>query len=135
MTAGWLVDTSALRPAVPAFAEVLVPRIAAGLVSICLVTELEVGSSARSAADHERVERAVLDRLHRIVTPVRAESRARDVQRRLIARGQHRAVAVPDLIVAAVAEVEGLTVLHHDGDFDLIAEITGQPTEWIVPSH
>ncbi|MGH3569613.1 MAG: hypothetical protein ACRDRH_27095 [Pseudonocardia sp.] len=51
----------------------------------------------------------------------------------MIAKGQHRAVAVPDLIVAAVAEIEGLTVLHHDGDFDLIAGVTGQPIEWIVP--
>ena len=123
--AGWLVDTSALRPAVPAFADVLVPRIAAGLVSICLVAELEIGFSARSLADQDRIGRSVLDLLHRVVTPVRAESRVREVQRELIARGQHRAVAVPDLIVAAVAEVEGLTVLHHDGDFDLIAEITG----------
>ncbi|MGH3611360.1 MAG: hypothetical protein ACRDRK_01810 [Pseudonocardia sp.] len=71
--------------------------------------------------------------MNHIVLPVRAESRAREVQRALIAKGQHRAVAVPDLIVAAVAEIEGLTVLHHDGDFDLIAEVTGQPVEWIVP--
>lgn len=130
---GWLVDTSALRPHVPAFADVLIPRIVAGLVNICLVTELEVGFSARSAADFARIEKDVLDLLNHIVLPVRAESRAREVQRALIAKGQHRAVAVPDLIVAAVAEIEGLTVLHHDGDFDLIAEVTGQPVEWIVP--
>jgi len=24
-------------------------------------------------------------------------------------------------------------VLHYDADFDLIAEITGQPCEWVVP--
>lgn len=130
---GWLVDTSALRPHVPAFADVLIPRVVAGLVYICLVTELEVGFSARSAADFARIEKDVLDLLNHIVLPVRAESRAREVQRALIAKGQHRAVAVPDLIVAAVAEIEGLTVLHHDGDFDLIAEVTGQPVEWIVP--
>ena len=29
--------------------------------------------------------------------------------------------------------VMDLTVLHYDQDFDLIAECTGQPTEWIVP--
>lgn len=131
--AGWLVDTSALRPHIPAFAEILIPRVAAGLVSVCLVTELEVGYSARSGADFKRIERDVLDLLHHVVLPVRAEGRAREVQRALIARGQHRAVAVPDLIVAAVAEVEGLTVLHHDGDFDLIAEVTGQPTERSAP--
>lgn len=47
-------------------------------------------------------------------------------------RGQHRAVAVPNLMVAALADVEGLTVLHYDADFDLIAAITGQATERIV---
>ena len=46
-------------------------------------------------------------------------------------RGQHRALSVPDLIVAATAELAGLTVLHCDKDFDLIASITGQATEWL----
>ena len=50
-----------------------------------------------------------------------------------LGRGQHRAVSVPDLLIAATAETEGLTVLHYDQDFDLIAEITGQPCEWMVP--
>ena len=36
---------------------------------------------------------------------------------------------MPDLIVAATAELAGLTVLHRDEDFELIADITGQPTE------
>ena len=133
MVVKWLIDTSALRPHVPAFADVLIPRVAAGLVSICLVTELEIGFSARSVADFDRVRREVLDLLHHVVLPVRAETRAREVQHELVVRGRHRAVAIPDLVVAAVAEVEGLTVLHHDGDFDLIAAVTGQPTEWIVP--
>lgn len=130
--ARWLIDTSALRPHVPAFAEVLIPRIVAGLVSMCLVTELEIGYSARSNAEFERISRDVLTLLNRVIMPAAAEARARNVQRALIARGQHRAVAIPDLIVAAVAEIEGLTVLHHDDDFDLIAAITGQPVEWIV---
>ena len=51
----------------------------------------------------------------------------------LVERGQHRSVGVADLLLAATAEIERLTVLHYDADFDLIAEITGQPTEWIVP--
>ena len=70
--------------------------------------------------------------LNRVIMPVVAEARVRDVQRALIARERHRAVAIPDLIVAAVAEIEGLTVLHHNDDFGLIAAITEQPVEWIV---
>ena len=44
-------------------------------------------------------------------------------------RGQHRAPSIPDLIIAATAELAGLTVLHLDKDFDLIAAVTGQPIE------
>lgn len=58
--------------------------------------------------------------------------RALDVQRQLARRGQHRR-PLPDLIIAATAELAGLTVLHYDHDFDLISDLTGQPTEWIVP--
>ena len=67
-----------------------------------------------------------------LVTP-RAEQRAPEVQAKLVRRGQHRAVSIPDLLVAAVAEVEQLSVLHYDADFELIAAVTGQPHRWIVP--
>jgi predicted nucleic acid-binding protein len=59
--------------------------------------------------------------------------RALDVQARLWHSGQIRAVGFPDLLVAAVAERERVTVLHYDGDYDLIARITRQPVRWIVP--
>lgn len=52
-----------------------------------------------------------------------------EVQTLLADRGRHRAPSVPDLVVAATAELAGLTVLHLDKDFNLIAEVTGQPTE------
>ena len=131
-TAHWLVDKSALRPQVAAFAEALIPRVAAGRVGICLITELEVGYSARSTQDFERIRQDMLAPLVPVVIPVRAEESARQIQAELVARGQHRAVAIPDLLVAAVALAEGLAVLHYNGDFNLIAAITGQPTEWVV---
>lgn len=57
------------------------------------------------------------------------EDPAMEVQLLLADQGQHRAASVPDLIIAASAELAGLTVLHMDKDFDLIANITGQPVE------
>jgi predicted nucleic acid-binding protein len=51
------------------------------------------------------------------------------VQLLLADRGQHRAPAIPDLLVAATAELAGLVVLHADEDFTRIAELAGQPTE------
>ena len=44
-------------------------------------------------------------------------------------RGQHSAPSIPDLLIAATAELSRLTVLHVDKDFDLIAAITDHPTE------
>jgi predicted nucleic acid-binding protein len=57
------------------------------------------------------------------------EERAVEVQAMLADQGKHRALSIPDLLVAAAAERSGLTVLHLDKHFELVAEITGQPTE------
>jgi predicted nucleic acid-binding protein len=57
------------------------------------------------------------------------EDRAVEVLTLLADRGQHRAPSIPDLIIAATAELAGLTVLHLDQDFEVIADITGQPVE------
>jgi predicted nucleic acid-binding protein len=127
----WLVDTSALvRLGTSPDADEWATRIERGLVRISTVTRLEVGFSARSAADL----RAALRRPPLSAMPVEhltpaIEDRAIEVQLILADRGQHRAPAIPDLLVAATAELAGLVVLHDDKDFELIAELTGQPTE------
>jgi predicted nucleic acid-binding protein len=59
--------------------------------------------------------------------------RAMDVMQALARRGQHRAVGLSDLLIAAVAERAGLIVLHYDADYDLVAAVTGQPTQWVMP--
>jgi predicted nucleic acid-binding protein len=56
-----------------------------------------------------------------------------DVQGMLARTAQRRSVSIADLLIAATAERNRLTVLHYDGDYDRIAELTGQPVEWIVP--
>jgi predicted nucleic acid-binding protein len=60
------------------------------------------------------------------------EDRAIEVQEILANRGLHRAPSIPDLLIAATAELGSLTLLHVDKDFDLIAAITGQPAEWLA---
>lgn len=59
----------------------------------------------------------------------KAEDLAREIQLLLAERGQHRALSVADILIAATAALAGLTVLHLDTDFDLIADLTGQPVE------
>ena len=130
MTA-WLIDKSALvRLADSQDAATWATRIERGLVRITTVTRLEVGYSARSGTDL----RAGLRRPPLAAMPVEyltpaIEERALEVLALLADRGHHRAPSIPDLIIAATAELAGLAVLHHDKDFDLIAEITGQPLE------
>lgn len=132
--ARWLVDKSALaRAGHPAVDRVLKALVRRGQVGISIATELEVGYSARSTADYQRSRETLLDRLVPVALPYRAEARAREVQTTLVEWRLHRLAGVADLLIAATAEVEGLTVLHYDADFDVIAAVTGQSTEWIVP--
>jgi len=124
----WLVDKSALvrlgdSPDVEEWAN----RIERGLVRITTVTRLEVGYSARSAAQ----ARAVFSTPPISAMPVEyltpaIEDRALEIQQILAGKGQHRAPSIPDLLIAATAELAGLTILHLDKDFELIAKLTGQ---------
>jgi predicted nucleic acid-binding protein len=111
----------------------VLPHVQAGRAAISIVTGLEVGFSARSTKDYTTTRRTLLDYLVPILVTPRAEQRAREVQAALVRRRQHRTVSIPDLLVAAVAEVEQLPVLHYDADFELVSTSTGQPTEWVVP--
>jgi predicted nucleic acid-binding protein len=100
------------------------------VVRITTVTRLEVGYSARAGADL----RASLGRPPLAAMPVEyltptIEDRAVEVLTLLADRGQHRAPSIPDLLIAAAAELADLTVLHVDKDFEIIAAITGQPLE------
>lgn len=127
----WLIDTSALaRLGASTDAGVWADRIERGLVRIGTVTRLEVGYSARSGPDlRSAARRPPLASMPVEYQSPATEDRAVEVQALLADRGRHRAPSVPDLIVAATAELAGLTLLHVDKDFDLIAEVTGQPTE------
>lgn len=129
--AGWLIDKSALArlaesPDAPSWAD----RIERGLVNITSVTRLEVGFSARSGKElMGAVRRAPLSKMPLVYLTPTIEERAIAVQQALADRGQHRAPAVPDLLIAAAAELTDLVVLHLDKDFELIAAVTGQAVE------
>lgn len=127
----WLIDKSAIgRLHVAVDAERWAERIERGLVRISTVTRLEVGFSARSASDHRRLrtEPPIASMPVEYLTPT-IEDRAVQVQAALAERGQHRAPSIPDLLIAATAELADLTVLHMDKDFALIADLTGQQVE------
>lgn len=127
----WLIDKSAfVRLAASVDAAVWANRIQRGLVRVTTATRLEIGYSARSGRDlRSRVERPPLVSMPIAYLTPAIEDRAVAVQMTLADRGHHRAPSVPDLLIAATAELTGLTVLHADKDFDVIAELTGQDVE------
>ncbi len=132
MALRFVADKSALaRLKHPIVAARLGPLLVGGDVATCGVIELEVLFSARTHADlvATRSRRRALPSL-----PITQDDfdRALDVLEGLARSGHHRAAGIPDLLIAAVAERNALTVLHYDKDFDLIAKVTGQATEWIV---
>jgi predicted nucleic acid-binding protein len=116
----------------PAVRVAFQPYVDRGLVGTCSIIDLEILYSARTGPEHEhfRLQRSAFEYF-----PMTDEigRRAVDVQGLLAQRAQHRSVSIPDLLIAATAERYALTVLHYDGDYERIAEITGQATEWIVP--
>jgi predicted nucleic acid-binding protein len=128
---GWLIDKSALvRLAGSPDAAEWAGRIERGLVRIATITRLEVGYSARSgAALRAGLRQPPLASMPAEYLTPAIEDRAVEVLALLADRGQHRAPSLPDLIIAATAELAGLAVLHLDKDFEIIAEITGQPVE------
>jgi predicted nucleic acid-binding protein len=127
----WLIDKSALvRLGASADAAEWALRMERGLVRISTVTRLEVGFSARSGAVlRDEAQRPPLSAMPIEHMTPQIEERAVHFQILLADRGLHRAPSIPDLLIAATAERAGLTVLHVDEDFDLIADITGQPLE------
>jgi predicted nucleic acid-binding protein len=103
-------------------------------IVVCDQVVLEVLFSAQSAKEYDAgalnfsgFDHAVMDS--------QTYGRAREIQQRLAHVGglHHRSVTIADLLIAAAAESKGVAVLHYDEDFERIAAVTGQPTEWVAP--
>jgi predicted nucleic acid-binding protein len=132
--AEYLIDKSAFaRMHSPAVKVRLEPMILSGSVAITGVAMIEVLFSAQGLDDY-RIQRSVLDAMPRVEVSGAIVERALDVQELMAGSGTHRSAFVPDLLIAACAEANGLTVLHYDADYEVISRVTGQRTEWIVPA-
>lgn len=103
-----------------------------GRLAACQMTALEYLNNASDPGGYERLWDAFHAQRWVDVT-TEAMNRAMTVHRSLAAESQHRHFRLPDLIIAATAELAGMTVLHYDNDYDRITAITGQAAEWVVP--
>ncbi|HVL04704.1 MAG TPA: PIN domain-containing protein [Acidimicrobiales bacterium] len=129
----YLADTSVFgRLSKPSVVAAFAPLAAGGLVGLCSPVAFELGYSARSADDYEALAER-LSSFTAVPTTDADHRRALEVQATLAARSQHRALSLVDALVAAAAEARDLVVLHYDADFELVAQVTGQAQEWVVP--
>jgi predicted nucleic acid-binding protein len=137
--AAYLADTSAWahgrRPNAPeALRESFGRRLVTGQIATCGPVVWELLHSASNGKEYKalREDLAALDQ-----APFEDADweRALDICQTLAEKGGslHRAPSMPDAMIAVAAERAGLVVLHYDKDFDLIADVTGQPCEWIAP--
>lgn len=105
--------------------------VTAGRAARAGISDLEIGFSARNIEEWERLTSSI-NELRLVETTAEHVRSARRTQRLLAERGL-RGRPIPDLLIAAAADTEQLTLLHYDADFDLIASVTGQRCEWVVP--
>lgn len=130
----YLADTSVyvLQSRYSEVHDKFVALLTQGRLAACQMTALEYLNNAPDPDGYETLWGALHGQRWMDVTAASMD-RAMAVHRLLAARSQHRNFRLPDLIIAATAEEFGATVLHYDADYDRIAEVTGQPTEWVVP--
>jgi predicted nucleic acid-binding protein len=130
----FLVDKSALaRVHLEPVHAVLAPLLAYGRLATCAIVDLEMLYSARSPDEYQVMLASRRNDYVDLPMTERICARAMEVQGGLARYSRHRGARIPDLLIAACAEVHGVSVLHYDADFDLIASITGQPVRWVVP--
>ena len=102
-------------------------------MATCSILDAEALYTSRSPGDYEQLRLERLYAYEFLVADQEVWDRVLEVQRELARRSMTRAVGIPDLVIAAVAERHRLAVLHYDADFDHVAEVTGQEVEWVVP--
>ncbi|MFJ9983606.1 PIN domain nuclease [Streptomyces globisporus] len=134
MNGRYLIDKSALarrgKPAVRARLDALDRD---GLLAVCAPTEYEVLYSARGQPEALRL-RTLFRGFDYLPCNDEEFEQALAIQALALNAGFDRALSPADALIAATAERHGATVLHYDGDFDMIASVSGVQAEWVVES-
>ncbi|CAN5485108.1 type II toxin-antitoxin system toxin ribonuclease C21 [soil metagenome] len=110
------------------------PAVENGQIAVCDMVAMEILYTARDAEDYVQTEGDLGACPWYDIEPA-DWAEARRVRRELTKRGplHHRQVKHQDLLIAAVAARNSLTVVHYDSDYDIIASVTMQPTRWAAP--
>ena len=129
----YLIDTSGLfRILQDKLRQAWTDQLTAGVIAVCPVVELEFLYSARSLADRLAKRRLLREVFGWVPMSERVYERAEAVQQMLTETGKHRSAGPADLLIAATAERERLTVLCDDHDYTVVASVTGQPVKLVT---
>ena len=129
----YLIDTSGLfRILQEKLRQAWTDQLTAGVIAVCPVVELEFLYSARSLADRLAKRRLLRGVFGWVPMNERVYERAEAVQQMLTETGKHRSARPVDLLIAATAERERLTVLCDDHDYKVVASVTGQPVKLVT---
>jgi predicted nucleic acid-binding protein len=129
----YLIDTSGLfRILQGTLRKAWSDQLAAGVIAVCPIVELEFLHSARSLADRLEKQRLMRDLFGWVAMSAGSYERADEVQQLLTEAGAHRSAGPVDLLIAATAERERLIVLCDDHDYETVATITGQPVKRVT---
>ena len=129
----YLIDTSGLfRILQGELRKAWSDQLAAGVIATCPIVELEFLYSARSLADRLEKQRLMHELLGWVPVHEGAYERPEHVQQLLTEAGAHRSAGPVDLLIAATAEHERLTVLCDDRDYQTVATVTGQPVKLVT---
>jgi hypothetical protein len=129
----YLIDTSGLfRIFQSELRKAWSGQLAAGVIAVCPIVELEFLYSARSLADRLEKQRLMRDLFGWVAMSTGAYERAGEVQQLLTEAGAHRSAGPVNLLIAATAERERLIVLCDDHDYETVATMTGQPVKRVT---
>lgn len=127
--AKYLLDTSALtKVSGHEVAAGLRGRLERGELAICSVVMLSLVAAA-PPGQRVSLRSYLLAACAQVPTTNTDLERAVEIQGRL---DGDRAAWWPEMVVAAVAEANGLVVLHCNDAFEQIAKVTGQVVEWVT---
>jgi predicted nucleic acid-binding protein len=129
----YLIDTSGLFRILQAeLRKAWSDQLTSGVIAVCPIVELEFLYSARSLADRLEKQRLLRDLFGWIAVHDGSYERAGHVQQLLTEAGSHRSAGAVDLLIAATAERQRLTVLCDDHDYLTIATVTHQPVKLVT---
>ena len=129
----YLIDTSGLfRILRSDLRKAWSDQLASGVIAVCPIVELEFLYSARSLADRLEKRQLMSELFGWVPMREAAYERAGEVQQLLTGSGTHRSAGPIDLLIAATAESDRLTVLCDDRDFQAVAAVTGQSVKFVT---